>query len=317
MKNKTKKILAGVALGCVGALTLTGCTGMDISQEQMDKVFTVIDNADNFMANTSENLDEKLSKEDAFMQEILDLLKEQNKKLEKDEAYGLLKFAMNKATLNIDGYMDNLKVTMVSSYGEIITVNCLKYDDSHNAILYTNKDWGENFHINYETTIKSGEYDILANRNYYSSEFMAGMPVKDTEPVLTTTASNEEGYNILQPYEVMTIFTFVDSLNINAEDICLVETLDNGNYALHITKSIEDGENNLLKFNVRVELTQNGDCVSIVSKSSSFNKNYGDRVDEINTFNYIFEKDAVDVEDVVSKIAIVEDFVKTQASSAE
>lgn len=42
MKNKTKKLLTGLVLGAVGAMTLTGCTATDITlnQEDLDKIIS-------------------------------------------------------------------------------------------------------------------------------------------------------------------------------------------------------------------------------------------------------------------------------------
>ena len=61
--KKLTKILSAVALCGVGAVTLAGCTDINLSQAQMDKIITVVDNSDKFMKDT------------------MDLLNKQNKKL--------------------------------------------------------------------------------------------------------------------------------------------------------------------------------------------------------------------------------------------
>ena len=52
MKNKTKKILAGAALGLVGMGCLTGCAEQ-LSQDNIDKIMTIIENGDAFMEDMS------------------------------------------------------------------------------------------------------------------------------------------------------------------------------------------------------------------------------------------------------------------------
>lgn len=70
MKDKTKKILAGVALGCIGATTLAGCSMSDEQQAALDKVVNKAD-------------------------EIVKLVENQNKQLSKQEAYEMIVFSDN------------------------------------------------------------------------------------------------------------------------------------------------------------------------------------------------------------------------------
>lgn len=95
MKEKTKKIMAGVGIGLALAgsgMLMTGCTNV-LSQTQMDKIMTVVDNSDK------------------FMEETLDLLQENNRILDSKQAMKLYEYSMNKLHLNKDNVWNNLKIS--------------------------------------------------------------------------------------------------------------------------------------------------------------------------------------------------------------
>ena len=68
MNKKTKSILAGLALGCVGALAMTGCSMNDEQIKDInDKVDTAITTFDSYVDN-----------QDKYLQSVIDSLQEQN-----------------------------------------------------------------------------------------------------------------------------------------------------------------------------------------------------------------------------------------------
>ena len=57
MKDKTKKILAGLGIGLTlagGGLMMTGCTETPVTDAQVEKVFEALNNANQFMEDTKE-----------------------------------------------------------------------------------------------------------------------------------------------------------------------------------------------------------------------------------------------------------------------
>lgn len=67
MKNKTKRILAGLGFGLVGAMTLTGCAMSDEQQAALDKV---VNKADQIVA-LVEKQNKQLSKQNAYEMIVL------------------------------------------------------------------------------------------------------------------------------------------------------------------------------------------------------------------------------------------------------
>ena len=67
MKDKTKKLLAGIGFGLVGAMTLTGC---GISDEQQAAIDKVVDKADQIIS-LVENQNKQLSKQTAYEMIVL------------------------------------------------------------------------------------------------------------------------------------------------------------------------------------------------------------------------------------------------------
>lgn len=102
-KNKLKKIFAGIGLCSMmtaGAFMTTGCTNIDLSQEQVDKIMTVVDNSDKFMSGS------------------LELLEDNNKIADIDRVVKLYELAKGKLILNYDNVWDNLKLSMQTEFSD-------------------------------------------------------------------------------------------------------------------------------------------------------------------------------------------------------
>ena len=97
MKKNKKKILAGACLGLVGIGCLTGCS-VDLTDAQKDKIMTVVDNSD------------------AFMDETLSLLQEQNSQLDRTNAFKLYELATRRIAYCTQNSLENLKINVSCEY---------------------------------------------------------------------------------------------------------------------------------------------------------------------------------------------------------
>ena len=110
MKKIAKKI--GCSLLALGGLvSLTGCNYSKISltEEQINNLITVADNADK------------------FMNETLNLLEGENEKIDIEQAYKLFDLARTKFDLNYDGIRDNV---ILEAHNPNYTFRTYYYKDS-------------------------------------------------------------------------------------------------------------------------------------------------------------------------------------------
>ena len=79
MKNKTKKILAGLGIGVLGMGCLTGCTNLGFSAEQVEKVESIIESGDAFMKDCLDIMDEMKESNSSFQNSLLEEFQNQDK----------------------------------------------------------------------------------------------------------------------------------------------------------------------------------------------------------------------------------------------
>ena len=99
--NKLKKVVLSIALCvCLGfsAIAFSACS-TNLSEEQTNKLMTVVDNSDK------------------FMDEILDNLESTNEKLDREKAYGVAKDAISRVKTNSDNSWDNMSVIVKQEGG--------------------------------------------------------------------------------------------------------------------------------------------------------------------------------------------------------
>ena len=142
MKNKAKKILAGVGLGIVGAMTLTGCT---MSSEQMDAINKVVEKTD----------------------EIIELVDRNNKQLERQDAILLYKYARAKLQLNKNNVWDNLIVDATyndSEGNEAKYITHFYKTSSGSNVLYSidNNEVCNYLKDTQEATLSQGSFEYYA-----------------------------------------------------------------------------------------------------------------------------------------------------------
>ena len=131
MKNKTKKIIAsvgvGLALGC-GSIMVTGCSDLELTQTQVDRIFEVVDNSDK------------------FMKDYMEMQGENNNKLTREVAYGLYKTAIGIMQTNVDYVWDNLTIKCELSEENI-------WGDNYTITLYRPAENEQCLQISDETGI--------------------------------------------------------------------------------------------------------------------------------------------------------------------
>ena len=201
--KKINKILCTGALALTSAFTLTGCNlfNKDLSDEQMDKLMHVVENADKFMDDT------------------LSILDAQNTTLDKKEAYELYRDALTKFDLNVDGIRDNVSVkTNNDSNGEY-------YQD------YYKKSNGDYVYIN--GFFREGVKDM--NTIVYESTVGNETKVYSYESDLSNKYSSTDAYLFFEGY---LLTDDSNAISYEYDTLTSSELLENGNYKL--TFRIED-----------------------------------------------------------------------------
>lgn len=141
MKDKTKKIIAGVGLGVLGMATLTGCTEMGFSVEQTDKIESLVAQSSNYMDSTLGLLEET----NVNQQELLEELRKSNSKISVEQAAKLVNAATTKLLINSGDAWSNLivKQTLSDVYDDG------RQEEGYNSIYNIFKD-SEGSYIQYE-----------------------------------------------------------------------------------------------------------------------------------------------------------------------
>ena len=224
MKEKTKKIMAGLGIGlalATGGTLITGCSDV-LTKEQMDKVLTVVDNSDK------------------FMNETLDLLQENNKILDGKAAVKLYNWAMNRLHLNYENVWDNLKITMVNNGAEGLPA---KFET-------------------YYYKLSSG-VNVLLQKEVDGSG-SCGYVYHDSTQEAKVFESGGEGYASASPrcsfeyyaYTACTGMTDGMYLTFTEDDVVSCKVNDNNNYV--IVLAVDDFMETGLEGMVDIEITQEG-----------------------------------------------------------
>lgn len=296
--KKLTKILSAVALCGVGAVTLAGCTDINLSQAQMDKIITVVDNSDKFMKDT------------------MDLLNKQNKKLDKSEAYDLLKLAEVRTQLQMDNIMENIRITVSGSvggeYNEQV-MDIVMFDSTHYAVMSKQTEWGENYTLEYNYTKQEGDTQKDYMRTYKSAKFdNHNLPVANSQPELIEK-EYELGYSM--PGQFASLFDVTNKYGITEDNVCKVDALENGNYLIYAISVMDAANDTILKTHFEIELTENAEFVRIESLSSSFDKVGGNKESNTYPMNFKFEKGVVDKNVMLEKVAVANVFAESKTNA--
>ena len=297
--NKSKKIMAGVGIGlalCAGAGMLTGCTDINLSQSQVDKIVTVVDNSDQ------------------FMKDSMDLLNKQNKKLDKSEAYDLLRLAEVRAQLQLNDMMENIRITITDSLSDNWQVaDVVMYDSTHYAVLQKSSEWGEDYTLEYSYTkeVDGAQKDYM--RTYKSAKFdNKNLPVENSDPELIEE-EYKLGYSMPGQFASLFEITSERGYNVKEEDVCKVETLENGNYLIYAI-SVVEGETNTLKHHFEIELTEDAEFVRLNCSSAAFDES-GNMSGKTSAMNFAFEKGVVNKDAMKELIAVADAFAEASTNA--
>lgn len=226
MKEKTKKIMAGLGIGlalATGGTLITGCSDV-MTKEQMDKVLTVVDNSEK------------------FMNETLDLLQENNKILDGKTAVKLYNWAMNRLHLNYENVWDNLKITMINNGAEDlndVTEKCETYyyklSSGVNVLLQKEIDGSESYYRYHDSTQEAKVFES-GGEGY----------------TLSSTRCSFEYY----AYTACTGMVDGMYLTFTEDDVVSCKVNDNNNYV--IVLAVDDFMDTGLEGMVDIEITQEG-----------------------------------------------------------
>lgn len=304
MKVKTKKILAGCALFVTGVLALTGCSGVDISQEQVNKIMTVVENTDQFMKDT------------------VDLLEKNSTSNELAQGYKILTWARANLYTDYDGYLDNVTISGYTTSGnksaeDEMKIQIIKLGNGGHAKVTTSSSWGDNYQLTYayEQTVTSetGSYTKLIHRTYDSCQFLDASPVKDSEAYGVESDNYKHVINDCNVIEVEWNY-----LNIKEEDLTSVTIMDNGNYvikAVVLVESYEDAETQHYRYSVNeVTINADGRIVENTITEVYCEAYYGMIVPSSSPviIKVKFEYGNVNVEDINTKIATANAYFDAQ-----
>jgi len=229
MKDKMKKIMAGVGMGLTLAgsgMLMTGCTMTAEQQAALDNVVGKTD-------------------------QIVELLDKQSKQLSQSEALRLYEYAKTRLLVNKDNVWDNLKTSFsqdTSEEGYYDTVegysHFFKFANGKRVLYSANSVDGEEGLI-------SGYFDEVVEKE----ESNGG----DGYQTLTEIKT----YTYLASNYATTIINMID---ISEEDIVDCEILENGNYKITASLIVceNQGSNNAIEYPclITIELAENGYLIS-------------------------------------------------------
>ncbi len=229
MKNKTKKLLAGLGLAAVfgvGGLGLTGCS-VELSEEQVEKVMTVVDRSD------------------VFMDETIDLLESSNSELDRKDIAKLYEYSLYKLKVNYGNIWDNMSVEFKQEFWE------KKEQEFNFAMTYNFFKLGD---LNVAYMLSNGTPDSSSYFDNAESESPTGEdPVPSVSQIRTFT------YNVNS--------TFIPMLaagNITEDTIVDYEVLENGDYRVYACDTIDlgDGEGSIAPAVMECIISKDGRLLS-------------------------------------------------------
>ena len=233
-KSKLNKILAGVGLGVMltgGTMMATGCTNIDLTQSQVDKILEVVDNSDK------------------FMNETMDLLQENNKKIDKATAVKMYELAVARLELNYNNVWDSVKVSLdnqYEDYGYLVDMQIFKKTNGYRIVAMLYDEDKDGVYDDYELH----DYEIYANNPSGSTRSSGG----EESGLITTIPSASSVISGL-------LGGLLNVTSIGEKDVVECNILDNGNYQI-IAVGMGDTGGGEQKIISECEITCDGYLVS-------------------------------------------------------
>jgi hypothetical protein len=170
MKNKTKKIIAGLGLALVGGATLTGCSMTEAQQKALDKVVEKTDEIIELVANNMTMQNAKLTKEEAAEKIMLArnyfLSKNLNVKMQMEQKFYETFYGNTVLEDSICNYQIN-DVNCIRGMSENSNGKNYFKNDYKNEVCYKYREVGEskNFEINepydYDPLFSALSFDLV------------------------------------------------------------------------------------------------------------------------------------------------------------
>lgn len=229
MKEKNKSILKklGVgALACLGVFTFTGCSSVEVSEDQIDTVMETVEQSNKYMQDQIDLLkkqneqlqnqnnilteqNNKLEDQNDILAEQNQILEDSNHKLTKQDTVDIIRYATAKISLNIDGVLDNCNIRC-----DEVGINVIYYKTEDNIrMIYDNAD-------------NSLIYDT-------GSECMVCELSEDNQIITKTKDNTEQAF---EKYLMGEDSLFGDILNLSvvleSENIISYKLTDDGNYEI-------------------------------------------------------------------------------------
>lgn len=237
MNSKLKKICCGIVAG-LGLLSLTGCNSVSskLSDDQINNLLTIADNADK------------------FMDETMDLLEGANEKIDLDQAYRVYERAILEFDLNVGGKRDNL---ILEQYQNGVLGGYVYY--------YKNAN-GQYHHINMDVnsqnvvTPTTAQYETIEDTSkkvYVRKDQGMGYEVNDYS----------EEYPSVDAYLMKNDELIGNTLSYGKENINSVEVLENGNYLISFCRNevnLDTSANNVADMEItKVEISKDYNIIQV------------------------------------------------------
>ena len=210
--KKSRKIFAGIAMGMMlagGTMLTTGCTDINLTQDQTNKILQVVDNCDDFMNKT------------------MNILEEQNNTIDARQAAKMYEMAVAKLELNYDNVWSGLKVK------ETLTGRNVKYQS--NSVIFTSfiKENGYGLLNIVRDTDNDGEFE---NRTFMDFEELENASTDESEGSIITESKTFD-------YEMNSQLQGLFGLTKVTEDnILKIEKLENGDYKIFTIDEVGDSK---------------------------------------------------------------------------
>lgn len=210
--KKSRKIFAGIAMGMMlagGTILTTGCTDINLTQDQTNKILQVVDNCDDFMNKT------------------MNILEEQNNTIDARQAAKMYEMAVAKLELNFANVWSGLKVKVT------LTGRNVKYQS--NSVIFTSfiKENGYGLLNIVRDTDNDGEFE---DRTFMDFEELENASTDESEGSIITESKTFD-------YEMNSQLQGSFGLTKVTEDnILKTEKLENGDYKIFTIDEVGDSK---------------------------------------------------------------------------
>ena len=270
MKNKTKKILAGVGLGLVGMGCLTGCSMTDDQKAALDKVVNKAD-------------------------QIVSLVEKQNKQLTKQEAYEKIHMAYNAFQF---GLVD--QVSIKQTYDEYENYfEGAKEDQHYELEAHLRVKDNVKYFLRKEGQDKDYLIADYNNDIYYIGDGTESYRFDEIDIIKKSIASLSEGVIDINKISMENIY----DVSLNEDGACVFTIVINDEpYASGIDSGAVYDYNELYKITIEDDLYRSVEhyliCTSTygVEEDGSFTDMRVDSVKRVFEFDYESDIDFSDVE---------------------